>query len=543
MQRSSGFMKPFETRVGVQRTRSSLSRIADVAVVGGGEALGVDPPADLAHLLAELPLAHQRSVAAAMVVASSIRSSVSVVDRFESVASNVDLVDQARAVGVDGVLVLPNGLAASRPSLRPIRAPGPAPGRRRRSLPRRASGEPSSSASSGIGRAITNRPPLQARVDPRERDPADDFGDPHRHASSVVEPLGHARRPARRKRRRRAASSRRSTFPPARPRAGSPPGAGPPGATASGSAAVAARTPATWHARQTATDASSVTTRAPRPSPSDHPVAPRVQRRLELDPRLRRRAAPAGTPPPVPTPSASIAKPHSPACSTRRSSPAPTEPDRDPPPLQQVAGQRRDDRPGRDPDLARRRRQRLGMPRARTAARRRPRVRDPVRAVESRSHRRIAGTDATAASTSAIAPGQSEPCSTVGHRHAYRRHRSGSPITLQRPGRRPAELLLEGQAVVRHQHHVPPPRPQPVEHQHRLAIRPAVGRLELDDQQPLPLERRVLDRRRRRADHPAELHGSCRPCMRMISVQLCSNRVIRRTASRPRSPSAAGGRR
>ena len=26
MQRSSGFMKPFETRVGVQRTRSSLSR-------------------------------------------------------------------------------------------------------------------------------------------------------------------------------------------------------------------------------------------------------------------------------------------------------------------------------------------------------------------------------------------------------------------------------------------------------------------------------------------------------------------------------------
>ena len=36
--------------------------IADVAVVGGGEPLGVDPPADLAHLLAQLPLAHHVAV-------------------------------------------------------------------------------------------------------------------------------------------------------------------------------------------------------------------------------------------------------------------------------------------------------------------------------------------------------------------------------------------------------------------------------------------------------------------------------------------------
>ena len=37
---------------------------ADVAVVGRGESLVVDPPADLAHLLAKLPLVHHCSVAA-----------------------------------------------------------------------------------------------------------------------------------------------------------------------------------------------------------------------------------------------------------------------------------------------------------------------------------------------------------------------------------------------------------------------------------------------------------------------------------------------
>jgi hypothetical protein len=36
--------------------------IADVAVVGRGEPLGVDAPADLAHQLAQLPLAHHRTV-------------------------------------------------------------------------------------------------------------------------------------------------------------------------------------------------------------------------------------------------------------------------------------------------------------------------------------------------------------------------------------------------------------------------------------------------------------------------------------------------
>ena len=37
--------------------------VADVAVVGRGEALVVDPAADLAHLLAKLPLVHHRAVA------------------------------------------------------------------------------------------------------------------------------------------------------------------------------------------------------------------------------------------------------------------------------------------------------------------------------------------------------------------------------------------------------------------------------------------------------------------------------------------------
>ena len=51
MHRSSGFMKPLQICVGVQTTSFSLDAIADVAVVGRGEALLVDPVADFADLL------------------------------------------------------------------------------------------------------------------------------------------------------------------------------------------------------------------------------------------------------------------------------------------------------------------------------------------------------------------------------------------------------------------------------------------------------------------------------------------------------------
>ena len=51
---SSGFRKPLEIIVGVQSTSFSLMRIGDVAVVAGGEALVVDPAADLADFLLEL---------------------------------------------------------------------------------------------------------------------------------------------------------------------------------------------------------------------------------------------------------------------------------------------------------------------------------------------------------------------------------------------------------------------------------------------------------------------------------------------------------
>src|SRR4051812_13611915 len=70
-----------------------------------------------------------------------------------------------------------------------------------------------------------------------------------------------------------------------------------------------------------------------------------------------------------------------------------------------------------------------------------------------------------------------------------------------------AELFLEELAVARHHHDVAPPRPEPVEREDRLAVGPASRPFELDDQNPLALEARVLDGRRRRADHAAELHG------------------------------------
>ena len=49
-------MKPLQIIVGVQSTSFSPSRIADVAIVAGGEALVVNPPADVADL--ELELMH-----------------------------------------------------------------------------------------------------------------------------------------------------------------------------------------------------------------------------------------------------------------------------------------------------------------------------------------------------------------------------------------------------------------------------------------------------------------------------------------------------
>ena len=74
----------------------------------------------------------------------------------------------------------------------------------------------------------------------------------------------------------------------------------------------------------------------------------------------------------------------------------------------------------------------------------------------------------------------------------------GQPHHAPAAGRRPAELLLQDLAVVRQQDLIAPPRPQPIEREDRLAVGTAVGAFELDDQQPLPLERRVLDGRRRR---------------------------------------------
>ena len=47
---SSGFMKPLDTIVGVHRTSRVVEADGDVAVVGGGEALGVNAAADFADL-------------------------------------------------------------------------------------------------------------------------------------------------------------------------------------------------------------------------------------------------------------------------------------------------------------------------------------------------------------------------------------------------------------------------------------------------------------------------------------------------------------
>src|SRR5262245_4305492 len=74
------------------------------------------------------------------------------------------------------------------------------------------------------------------------------------------------------------------------------------------------------------------------------------------------------------------------------------------------------------------------------------------------------------------------------------------------PRRVLAELFLQGKAIVGDQHYVATPRAQPVEDEHGFPIGLAEGVLQLDNQHPLPLERRMLDRRGHRADHPPELH-------------------------------------
>ena len=157
MHRSSGFMKPFETRVGVQSTRSSLEPVADVAVVGGGESLGVDPPADLAHLLAKLPLVHHDPLPI-MVPLSGFRVSMaryltldlSLTFRFDRSGTRSR---RRRRLGfaerVGGLAALAQADQAAGPGAQIVVddhffTPSVTLGQ----------------ASSGIGRAIRNRPPL-----------------------------------------------------------------------------------------------------------------------------------------------------------------------------------------------------------------------------------------------------------------------------------------------------------------------------------------------------------------------------------------------
>ena len=143
--------------------------VRDVAVVRRGEPLGVDPPADLAHLLAELPLAHQAV------------GHVRVLRGFRRVVRlEVEMVDQAGAVGVHRRLVGAERVGRLGPLAQPddrsraraeviegddLLAPLRRVAREGLAWQRQGDHEP--------GR-------LQARVDPRERDPADDLGDPHR---------------------------------------------------------------------------------------------------------------------------------------------------------------------------------------------------------------------------------------------------------------------------------------------------------------------------------------------------------------------------
>ena len=61
MHRSSGFMKPLQIIVGVQSTSFSPMRIRDIAVVAGGKAVVVNPPADVADLFLQLVNVHEFS--------------------------------------------------------------------------------------------------------------------------------------------------------------------------------------------------------------------------------------------------------------------------------------------------------------------------------------------------------------------------------------------------------------------------------------------------------------------------------------------------
>ncbi len=73
--------------------------IADVAVIGRRESLVVDPPANLAHLLAKLPLVHHRAVAAHGILLSvHLLRTICKLER--------QLIDQTRAIGIHGRLGL-----------------------------------------------------------------------------------------------------------------------------------------------------------------------------------------------------------------------------------------------------------------------------------------------------------------------------------------------------------------------------------------------------------------------------------------------------
>ena len=269
--------------------------------------------------------------------------------------------------------------------------------------------------------------------------------------------------------------------------------------------------PSTRPARQVATDASSVTTSAPRPSPSTTQRAASSDVRPDLEPVVEQHPADRLD---LARPRLDREAPLAPRPSLDRAASRPeTTPDRDPSPLEEVAGQRRDDRPGAtrtSPD------RRPGPRRAgaRTAARRRPRA-------------------ARARVATARSPRPAEFAQDGHHGRVdlgpARRHRSGSPITLQRPGVfRPSCSWRIWPSLVTGPRPPAPPRagrrPGPARR------RPAVGPFELDDEQPLPLERGMLDRRRRRAEDPAELHG-----VRTPPVTIKTNRIGRRP------PSAAGG--
>ena len=57
MQSSSGFMNPLDTRVGVQKDAIvAVSRKLMLPSLAATNPLAYHPPADLAHLLAQLPL-------------------------------------------------------------------------------------------------------------------------------------------------------------------------------------------------------------------------------------------------------------------------------------------------------------------------------------------------------------------------------------------------------------------------------------------------------------------------------------------------------